>query len=142
MALAKRSGLTALHNSWLPASVWRYCALTATHNRRNNQAIKLLDRHVVTNNQITAPVDVGAYGVLQVQIRVHEAGSGGTVYLMHASVNEPLAFAQLGNSVNLNSANENGDFQTHTNFLRYVRCKAASVTGANIASADIIAKEK
>jgi hypothetical protein len=108
----------------------------------DNQAIKLLDRQIVTNNQITAPVDVGAYAMLQVQVRVHEAGGAGTIFLTQSAVDEPLSFSQLGDTVDLTAASESGDFQSHSNFLRYVRCRAANVSGTQpIVSVDIIAKE-
>jgi hypothetical protein len=106
----------------------------------DNQSIKLLDRQIVTDGYHTAPVDLGAYGALQVQIRVHEAG-GGTIYMAHSAVNEPLSFLQLGDTVSLSATEEDGDLQSHTNFLRFIRCKTSSVTGTPIISIDVVAKE-
>ncbi len=86
--------------------------------------------------------DAGGYRVLDVQTRVLNAGSAGTVKLQHAAVNEDAAFKDLSGftAVNLNATAN--DFQEVTSFLRWVRWATGTApTGNPVAVIDIVAKE-
>ena len=61
-----------------------------------NQAIRLLDRDVVNIGEAGPAVDLGGFAKVRAQIRVHTAGSDGTIELQHAAVDEDLAFQRIG----------------------------------------------
>jgi len=110
----------------------------------NNQAVKLLNRETVTANQVGPAVDLGAFNILNYQIRVHKAASAaGTIKLEHAAVDEDLAFGELVSAVSLTAVSEAGTTGNVPNFLRFVRYKASSdvSSGGAVVSIDIIARE-
>jgi hypothetical protein len=86
--------------------------------------------------------DGGSYRVLEVQTRVTSGGSGGTIKLQHAAVNEDNAFIDVAGftAVNLNAVTNN--VQEITAFLRYLRwATGAAPTGNPTVLIDIVAKE-
>jgi hypothetical protein len=108
-----------------------------------NKSTKLADRQQITQSQVSPGVDLGMYTRLEWQIRCHALGGTtvGTIILQHASVDENLAYKDLGTSVVVTSASESGSFQSTTDFLRFVRFKASSdLNGTPTVSVDIVAK--
>lgn len=86
-------------------------------------------------------LDIGAYRVLEIQVRVISAGTAGNLKLQHAAVNEPDAFKDLsGASFALTPASN--QVMSISNFLRYLRWVTDNgVAGGPVALIDIVAKE-
>jgi hypothetical protein len=108
-----------------------------------SQSRRILDSRTMaaSEKQPAAEVaDFGAYRVLEMQIRVPKAGTGGNLQLQHAAVNSEDSWQNLGAAIALNATSIT--FTTVSDFLRYVRWTSdAGVAGSPVANVDVIAKE-
>ena len=88
------------------------------------------ERINVSSSETSGIYEVGTSEKLEYHIRVHSAGSGGTITLEHSALKEPGSFAPVGTARNLNSAQNYTEGFDH--FLPYVRFNMSGVTACAI----------
>jgi hypothetical protein len=116
-----------------------------------SQYIRILDTRALTANASSPReqvVDLGAYRVLEVMIRVVKAGTGtdptAVVKLQHAPVNEDDAFLDIAvTSVRVDTTAPNVpvfiEVPAYTRFIRW--STGGGVAGAPVVVIDVVAKQ-
>lgn len=114
------------------------------------QYARILDAQALSANLIQPRekwLDMGAYGKLEVQVRVVKAGTGdnaaAVLKLQHSPVMEDEAFSDTSVSVRVDStaASTPTNIQV-TSFSRYLRwVMGSAVAGSPVAIMDLVAKE-
>jgi hypothetical protein len=94
----------------------------------NTEINTVWERIPITTDETSSIYEVGYANKLEYHIRVHTAGSGGTITMEHSAIKEPNSFAPVGTARNLNSATNYTEGLDH--FLPYVRFKTSSAAGS------------